>query len=295
MKNKYAEYQIENDYLRVIVSEKGGELKSVYDKKEQRELLWQGDDRYWGDSAPNLFPYIARLTEGRYTYQGKSYQMKIHGFVMYSVLKCTESEYGLSFEMKADESTRTEYPFEFVYRVNYQLDGSILKITYEVENRDTKKMYFGIGGHPGFQVPFVEGTKFEDYYLEFSENAEPLKVKFSEDCFVLGKEEFQGLTDGKLPLRHDLFDEDAIVLENTKGRVALKCEKSPASIRVEYDDMRYIGFWHCPRTEAPYVCIEPWSSLPSRKGIVEDLETQEDLVSLMPGETYTGIIRVTVC
>ncbi|MCI6004854.1 MAG: aldose 1-epimerase family protein, partial [Blautia sp.] len=116
-----------------------------------------------------------------------------------------------------------------------------------------------------------------------------------EDCFVLGKEEFQGLTDGRLPLKHDLFDEDAIVLENTKGRVALKCEKSPSSIRVEYDDRRYIGFWHCPRTEAPYVCIEPWSSLPSRKGIVEELETQEDLVSLMPGETYTGTIRITIC
>lgn len=35
-----------------------------------------------------------------------------------------------------------------------------------------------------------------------------------------------------------------------------------------------------PRMDAPYMCIEPWSSLPTRKGIVEDLETQPSLVPL---------------
>ena len=294
MENKYTVHTIENDYLRITASEKGGELKSVYDKKAQRELLWQGDDRYWADSAPNLFPYIARLKEGKYTYQGKSYQMKIHGFVMYSVLTCTESEEGLCFELKSDENTRSEYPFDFVYRVKYQLDGSELNVAYEVENRDTKTMYFGIGGHPGFQVPFVNGTEFEDYYLEFAENAKPLKVKFSDDCFVLGKEEYHGLTEGKLSLKHSLFDEDAIVLENTGGHVVLKCRKSGTSISVRYEDMRYVGFWHCPRTEAPYVCIEPWSSLPSRKGVTEDLEKQEDLNSLLPGEIYKNTFRIAL-
>lgn len=291
---RYTVHTIENDYLRVTASEKGGELKSVYDKKAQRELLWQGDDRYWGDSAPNLFPYIARLTEEKYTYQGQSYEMKIHGFVMYSVLTCTETEQELCFELKSNETTRQEYPFEFVYRVRYQLNDADLKVIYEVENQDSKKMYFGIGGHPGFQVPFVDGTEFEDYYLEFGNDVKPLRVQFSNDCFVLEKEEYQELADGALSLKHNLFDEDAIVLEQTGGHVALKCRKSPASISVKYENMRYVGFWHCPRTEAPYVCIEPWSSLPSRKNIVEDLERQEDLNSLMPGETYQNTFCITI-
>ena len=86
MENMIGEHVIENECLRVKVSEKGGELQSVYDKQAGRELLWQGDSRYWEDKAPNIFPYVARLTNGIYTYRGKEYQMKIHGFVMYSVL-----------------------------------------------------------------------------------------------------------------------------------------------------------------------------------------------------------------
>ena len=28
-------------------------------------------------------------------------------------------------------------------------------------------MCFGVGGHPGFNVPFEKSASFEDYYLEF--------------------------------------------------------------------------------------------------------------------------------
>ena len=48
-----------------------------------------------------------------------------------------------------------------------------------------------------------------------------------------------------------------------------------------------LGFWHMPKTDAPYVCLEPWSSLPSRQDVVEDLETQPDLISLPAGEVWT--------
>ena len=107
-------YKIENEYLSVTASEKGGELQSVYDKKAKRELLWQGDPQFWADRAPNLFPYIARLTGGKYTYRGKEYSMRIHGIVMYSELKGTVSEEEMSFELTADEATKQAYPFDFI-------------------------------------------------------------------------------------------------------------------------------------------------------------------------------------
>jgi galactose mutarotase-like enzyme len=37
---------------------------------------------------------------------------------------------------------------------------------------------------------------------------------------------------------------------------------------------------------AKYLCIEPWSSLPSRKNITEDLEQQDNLLSLSSDEIY---------
>ena len=55
--------------------------------------------------------------------------------------------------------------------------------------------------------------------------------------------------------------------------------------------MRYIAFWHTPETEAPFVCIEPWLSLPSRQDVVEDLEKQPDIRILAPGEAYENCLR----
>lgn len=47
-----------------------------------------------------------------------------------------------------------------------------------------------------------------------------------------------------------------------------------------------IGFWQLPNTDAPYNCTEPWSSLSSREGILEEISKQEDLIRLPAGEVY---------
>ena len=49
-------------------------------------------------------------------------------------------------------------------------------------------MYFGLGGHPGFNVPLTEGKRFEDYRLRFENPCHPQNVSFNEACFVTGKQ-----------------------------------------------------------------------------------------------------------
>jgi len=148
-------------------------------------------------------------------------------------------------------------------------------------------MYFGLGGHPGINVPLQQGKHFEDYRLRFGEPCEPLRVGFTETCFLNGEDKPFPLEQEKiLPLRHDLFDEDAIVLREMSRSVTLEAACGP-SVTVEYPDMPYLGLWHWPKTDAPYVCIEPWCSLPSRDGVVEALETQPSLLTLAGGETGT--------
>ena len=66
-------YTLENDSLKVQVNSHGGELWSIQ-TKDGAEYLWQGDETYWKDRALNLFPYIARLTEGKYMLDGKTYE-----------------------------------------------------------------------------------------------------------------------------------------------------------------------------------------------------------------------------
>ena len=92
-----------------------------------------------------------------------------------------------------------------------------------------------------------------------------------------------------LPLKHTLFDHDAIVMEDAGDTVTLKSRKSGKSITVHFPKMDYLGIWHWPKAEVPYVCLEPWSSLPSRKGIVEDLEKKEDMLKVSAGEVYENL------
>ena len=56
-------FHISNQFLTVSVSDRGAELMSILGS-DGTEYLWQGDPAYWGDRAPNIFPYVARLTDG---------------------------------------------------------------------------------------------------------------------------------------------------------------------------------------------------------------------------------------
>lgn len=275
---------IKNECLTVQVNTFGAQMWSVKDK-ENTEYLWQGDPKYWEDRSPLLFPYIARLTEGTYRLNGQEYKMDIHGFAkdsQFEIAKHTENE--LVLRLTDSPGTYEQYPYHFVLEVGYELSENQLKVTYHVENKDTKTMYYGVGGHPGFCVPLQEDEKFEDYYLEFSGEGHARKELFSEDCFVLERTEDFLLKDGnKLPLTHDLFDNDAIILSSMPKCVTLKSLTGNKAVQVTYGDMDYLGLWHWPKTDAPYLCIEPWSSLPSRKGVVEDFEKQENLKQLEAG------------
>ena len=77
-------YTIENDAIRVQVSSVGAELMSLQTKPDGHEYLWQGDATYWASRASNLFPICGRLTDGKYTYRGKTYEMLLHGFARHA-------------------------------------------------------------------------------------------------------------------------------------------------------------------------------------------------------------------
>lgn len=288
-------HSIKNDMLTVTVAEQGGELQSIL-CADGTQCLWQGDSAYWKDRALNLFPYVARLTEGRYRIDGELYRMDIHGIAPYSHFTAVEhGESRLVFQLAASESTLAVYPRRFVFRIIYALEGPVLHITYEVTDQDERTMYFGLGGHPGFNVPLADGLRFEDYRLRFGRPCEPVRIGFTEDCYLSGQDVPYPLADGlTLPLRHSLFDDDAIVLKDMDRQVTLEAPDGAHSITVSFPQMPYLGLWHQPKTDAPYICIEPWCSLPSTHGRIADFEQQPDLLRLAPGETYRNHWSIAV-
>lgn len=279
-------HTIKNDQLTAVVNEQGAELYSLV--ADGRELLWNGDAKYWTGRSPNLFPFVGRMAGKQYTYKGKSYQMGIHGFAKISSFACVQSsETHLLLELCDNEETRRQYPFAFRFTVGYTLQGDTLNTEYTVENRSGEAMPFGIGGHPGFALPFADGLAFEDYALTFAKESAPTRIYFSPNGLVDATKPWPLEGGRAIPLRHSLFDDDAVVLEGVPAELVLGSAKGGPALRFKGGQgLRYWGFWHANKSDAPYVCIEPWSSLPGGEGEPVDLEIKQDLLRLEPGGTF---------
>ncbi len=278
-------YTLKNEALTVLVSSLGGELQSI-SSKDGLEYLWQGDPKSWNRHAPNLFPYIGRLTNGQYTYHGQVYQLNQHGFLRnteLSFVSQTDTQLVLSF---ADtQETKENYPFSFQFTLTYTLNGSSLTATYKIENKSEETMYFGLGGHPGFNVPLDNSLSFEDYSLAFDKGVTPKQTLLSENYFISEEIVSYPLDNNcRIPLSHDLFDHDAIILSEAGPTVSIQSDRSDHSIVFDFSDFTYVGLWQTPKSNATFLCIEPWSSLPSKDGVLTDLETQENLIALPAGE-----------
>ncbi len=280
-------HTIKNAYMTVTVSEKGAQLQSILGA-DGTEYLWQGDAAYWSDRALNMFPYVARLTEGKYYLDGALHHMDIHGIAPYRKFHLVSNDgTQMILELKSAPETYAQYPRNFAFRIIYALHENTLEIIYEVENLDDRCMYFGLGGHPGFNVPLAKGKRFEDYRLRFINPCQPRKVCFNDACFVTGEQVPFDLENGHyISLRHELFDDDAIVLTNMDRQVILEAEGDPHSVSVAFPQMDYLSLWHWPKTDAPYVCIEPWCSLPAAANTITVFEKQNDLIKLDPSNTY---------
>lgn len=281
-------YSIENQKIKATFSSQGAELISLINKEDGSEYLWQGDAKYWTGHAYNLFPICGRLTDGKYTYDGKTYEMNLHGFARKTEIPVTKQEdTKITFTLEADENTLAIYPFKFKLEIAYSLCRNALTTSFTVKNNDDKVMYFALGGHPGFNVPLAGEGCFEDYYIEFDEKANPEKLCMSDTCYYLGKnEKFTEIDNSVIPLKHSLFDNDAVFLHNIPKAATLKNKVGNRSVRVEYPDMQYLGLWHAPKTEAPYVCIEPWYSIPADDKKIDELTAKREMMTLEPKKSY---------
>ena len=288
-------YTLKSSEATLRVDSLGAEMKSLI-SRDGVEYLWQADPAVWGETSPILFPYIGRLWNGGYRYRGRFYSLPQHGFASKAEFSLAAREEGrLVLSLVSDEKTKEMYPFDFAFFVEYVLRENRLLVTYRVENRGEERMYFGLGGHPGFRVPLLEGEAFEDYCIRFHTPALPSRVGFTPQVFLSDRDEAYPLAEeALLPLRHTLFDEDAIILKNAARALTLSSARSGRGVRVEYPEMPYLGIWHWPKTEAQYVCIEPWCGLPSRHGVEEEISAKSDLLSLGARESLERGFSVTL-
>ncbi len=286
-------YTIKNENLTVKICSLGAEMKSMV--CNGLEYVWQGNPKYWAGSAPIMFPICGRLPDGEYTYNGKTYSMPLHGFARKTEFELLEIEDSkVSFILKSTPATKEMYPFDFEFTVTYRLNGKSVVTEMKVQNLGENKMYFTLGGHPAFNVPVTKDEKFTDYSVVFPTECPAKVLEFSYRYLKTGNYPlFMGENFKELPLTHDLFDNDAKFLKDTPKSAKLISKKG-VGVQMDFEDMKYLGIWHTTKTDAPFVCLEPWCGSPALEGEIAVLENRDDTFTLEKGEFSTKSFTVTV-
>ncbi len=288
-------YTIENNELIAIIESKGAELIQISSRTQLKEFMWEGDHEIWAGRSPVLFPIIGLLKGGKYTHKGKVYHMPKHGFVRHnSLMEMKEQTTDrVVFELLPDEEIQTYYPFDFRFKMAFQLIGNKLVVTHIVENVGKETMYFSVGGHPAFKCPLNELEAYDDYYLEFETEEEVEAMRIDKKGIVLPETEDVFKGSNRIPLRHELFEKDAIIFKDLKSKaVCLASDKSTSRITVRYPDFQYLAFWAKP--DGDYVCIEPWNGIndfPEHKG---EISEKEGIIALDAGLLYKASYVIEV-
>lgn len=282
-------YEISSKDLCVRIDSLGAQLVSINDN-DGLEYIWQGNPNVWGKSSPILFPVVGRCRKGILNIGGKDYEMPIHGFASGTEAKVIDKKRDMIvFLMKASSATKKVYPFDFEFYVVFSVFEKKLTVTYKVVNKDKDDMYFGCGGHTGFNLKLTDEDKFENWDLVF-EYDEPLWANDTDmkEVEISSSEKHEISRQGNaVHLKRELFDNDAMIFEEIKSKViTLKNRKLNKSIIFGYADYPTIAVWTKARCdEATYVCLEPWQSMGFRSGEGNTIEEKYDIVKLFPNDS----------
>lgn len=283
---------LSNGVLSAQVAGLGAELKSVKELSTGIEYLWQANPAWWSGSAPILFPIIGGLKKGTYTYKGQTYAMAAHGIVRkkeWALVSSTATS--AVFQTGSSEESRKSYPFDFTLRCHVGLEGNRLAVRYEVVNTGGDKMYFSIGSHPAFNIPFAGGD-LENYYYHFSE-PESIERHFFADGLHLNKTAPVFDNSREIFLTRHLFDKLAIILKHPASKtVALRNSRNSKQVRVITEGMPYLGLW--APSGAPFACIEPWYGVPDNENAEGDLTTKEGIIPLESKGVFNTTYKIEI-
>ncbi|MFT3904533.1 MAG: aldose 1-epimerase family protein [Niabella sp.] len=288
------DYVIENNLLKVTVSDEGAELQHMIYKPSAQEYIWCADPAYWGKKSPVLFPVVGTLKNDTYYYEGKAYSLPRHGFARTKKFSLIAQEAeSLLFSLKDDKSTNEVYPFAFELQIKYTIEQETLSVSYIVKNPDSGDLYFSVGGHPAFAVPMFAGEAYEDYVLAFEQKETSGRWPISADGLIEQAPDDLLQDESVLPLSKSLFHKDAVVLKYLKSSyVDLVSKKRQHGLRFNFPGFPYLGLWAAK--DADFVCIEPWCGIADSVQANQQLPDKEGMLRLEGGGVFERTWSVSV-
>ncbi|KAA5535374.1 aldose 1-epimerase family protein [Paenimyroides baculatum] len=286
-------HHLENENIKIAVDSKGAELKSVFNKPNQEELLWQADPEFWGKSSPVLFPIVGTLKNGIYIYDKKKYKLPRHGFARDYNFKLQEfSDSQLIFSLESSKETIEVYPFLFRLEIIYTLKDNTLQVEYKVKNlSDVETMYFSVGAHPAFKVG-SNADDFFDYSLLFNKDNE-FKATCLKDGLLTTDKNTITLTNQKIQLNYELFENDALVLLDMKSdKVTLLNNTDKNILSFEFENFPYFGIW--TMKDSGFICLEPWAGVADFDSHDQQLENKTGINTLKPKESWSASWSISI-
>jgi galactose mutarotase-like enzyme len=153
-------------------------------------------------------------------------------------------------------------------------------------------MYFSIGSHPAFVVPFAGGT-LENYYVLF-EREESTQRWFIKDNLIVADTTEEIFENSRIiSLSRSLFDRGAIVFKHPQSReFSIRSSMTSHAVTVITEGAPYLGIWAKPG--APFLCIEPWHGLADSTSASGNLVEKEGILYLDSRGTFETGYRVEI-
>jgi galactose mutarotase-like enzyme len=295
MKEVITIYKLENSDLLIEINEHGAELNKLFSKKHNIDFLWSGDAKFWGKKAPILFPIVGRLKDNETIIEGQIYNMNQHGFARDCTFKLiSENKSSITYSLTDNEDTTKKFPYKFELQISYKLNKNSIEVLWNVKNKDSRTMYFSIGAHPAFNVPFNIGENLEDYYLAFKTDRDVEKYTFQIPYI---KEKNKVKTPKNIFIKPELFTDDALVYSGI-DEVTLKSNSNNMAIKVSFTDFPFLGIWSPfyseTKTMAPFICIEPWYGIADLVDTTKAFENKFGVNKIEVDEEFNASYEITI-
>jgi len=288
-------YEVKNSQISIGVESCGAELRSLKKTDTGAEYMWCGDAKYWGRTSPLLFPFVGGVKNRQYRTKGETYSMTQHGFARdmeFRLLSQEEDE--IWFQLDSSEETLEKYPYEFTLKAGYRIEGSCVTVMWQVENPGREDLLFSIGGHPAFNCPLEAEEDQEECFVDFGEVDEVASTRISENGLAENCCDVYTLSEGKLALTANLFDHDALVIENHQTDTVALCGKSGERYVTVTMEAPLFGVWSPAGKKAPFVCIEPWYGRCDSEDFDGTLEERKWGNRIAPGAVWKASYTIEV-
>lgn len=255
---------------------------------------------------PILFPFPNRIRNGRWQFDGKTYQFDkspdspttIHGLLLnrpYKVDKhfADDSAATLVCSLNSEDfpDVKRQYPFPFKIEITYKLQDAVLSMYTKIANIGVHNMPMGYGIHPYFNVNITGTANSQEAlitvpankYWELDDVLVPtgIVLDVKENLDLRNGQQF-----GKLKLDH-VFTE--VILTDGISRCTIVNQDTGYGMAMESDaQFRELVVYTPPDRDA--ICFEPYTC-PTDAINLENKGIHAGVVVLSPAETFSATVR----